>query len=488
MTDFQTSPQARFCATTRGPSPAGTPTTRPAGEPSTPTSAAPAGSTTTPDGHARPDAHGTGAVGGQTSPPTSELSPPKRPASAGTTAPAATIAPTLPTKGASLPDQPDPGHGVVVSQSVSAGVADLPDGQRNGDVQGRITVGESNQPTTTFVPTPKPDASSAEDPPGPAKREPAPTQATPALADLDGLLALAADVLDDLEKVRIANENRLRQLTRSQADADGEVRGFGLDPRHPDVARLAALVDMLGEAEHKAELNLKRLMRQHPLGPWVKTTVGIGEKQAARLLAAIGDPYIRPLIERPDDGTVEPSRPRTVSELWAYCGYHVVPADHLAADAQGSSVGGEQAGSHPDHATYGTQTCSVGVAPSRRRGQHANWSTTAKMRAYLIAESCVKATASPFRTVYNDTRQKYAGALHRMPCVRCGPKGNPAPTGSPLSPGHQHARALRAVAKEVLKDLWREARRLHEPAPTAIGPPMPKDRTPSGFDNRSDAL
>lgn len=46
-----------------------------------------------------------------------------------------------------------------------------------------------------------------------------------------------------------------------------------------------------------------------------------------------------------------------------------------------------------------------------------------------------------------------------------GPAGKPAPTGSPLSTGHQHARALRLVAKTVLRDLWREARRIHE-APT----------------------
>ena len=135
---------------------------------------------------------------------------------------------------------------------------------------------------------------------------------TPGLAD--PLLALAADILDDLERVRISNENRLRQLTRDQADSDGIERGFGLDATHPDVARLAALVQMLGDAEHQATLNLQRIMRKHPLGPWVRNTKGIGEKQGARLIAAIGDPYWNTLHDRP----------RTVSELWAYCGYHVI--------------------------------------------------------------------------------------------------------------------------------------------------------------------
>lgn len=314
----------------------------------------------------------------------------------------------------------------------------------------------------------------------------------------DPFLALAADVLDDLEKVRIANENRLRQLTRNEADADGEERGFGLDESHPDVARLAALVEMLGKAEHQAALNLQRMMRRHPLGPWVNAQRGVGEKQAARLLAAIGDPYWHTLYDRP----------RTVSELWAYAGYHVIttsvsghahhdaqpflaadgastPADLSGCDTQSTFVGGEHAGGHSTIPDSTAHIRSVGVAPKRARGQKANWSSTAKMRAFLIAESSLKqldkatcpvdpetkaathaedCCCSPFRKVYDDARRKYADAMHKQPCVRCGPAGKPAPTGSPLSDGHKHARALRAVSKELLKQLWREAKRIHEEA------------------------
>lgn len=54
-----------------------------------------------------------------------------------------------------------------------------------------------------------------------------------------------------------------------------------------------------------------------------------------------------------------------------------------------------------------------------------------------------------------------SAAVHQMPCIRCGPAGKPAPAGSPLSDGHKHARALRAVAKAVLKNMWREARAFH---------------------------
>ena len=249
------------------------------------------------------------------------------------------------------------------------------------------------------------------------------------------------------------------------------------------MARLAALVGMLADAEHKATLNLQRVMRKHPLGPWAAARKGVGEKQGARLLAAIGDPYLRPEITR-EDGTVEPSRPRMVSELWAYAGYHVIkvpvigqeghdahsqipdggsspPADQRSRVTHATTVGGDLSGSGPGHLALGTPGGHVGVAPKRQRGAHANWSATAKMRAFLVAESCIKQSGTPYRAVYDATRAKYADALHAVECIRCGPKGKPAPIGSALSDGHKHARALRAVAKEVLRDLWREARRIH---------------------------
>ena len=275
------------------------------------------------------------------------------------------------------------------------------------------------------------------------------TACAPVLAD--PLLALAADVLDDLECVRIANENRLRQLTRDETDVDGEERGFGLTLDHPDVKRLAALVEALAKAEHDAELQLNRLMRKHPLGPWVKQARGVGEKQGARLLAAIGDPYWNDLHDRP----------RTVSELWAYCGYHVLRTGQATLDAQCAHAGSGPAGGNPDHSGRDVHTSGVGVAASRARGQKANWSADAKMRAHLVAVSIVKA-GGPYREVYDDGRAKYADTLHPADCRRCGPAGKPALAGSPRSAGHQHAMALRLVAKAVLRDLWREAKRLHE--------------------------
>ena len=70
----------------------------------------------------------------------------------------------------------------------------------------------------------------------------------------DPLLAIMADAVDDLERTRIASENRYRQLTRSELDKDGEERGFGLDDSVPEVARVKQIVDGLAALEHQAIL------------------------------------------------------------------------------------------------------------------------------------------------------------------------------------------------------------------------------------------
>jgi len=256
----------------------------------------------------------------------------------------------------------------------------------------------------------------------------------PSLAD--PFLALAADVLDDAERTRISNENRLRHLTRTEADEDGEVRGLGLDESHPDVARLAALVHALGQIEHQATLNLNRLLRQHPLGPWIKEQRGVGDKTAARLLAVVGDPYVN----------VATGEVRTVSQLWAYCG-------------------------HGD--------------PSRRKRKgmtqedlFALGNPTAKKRVWLISTAILKAgggeekateaaadaltTTASLAAAYYQRKHATEGREHATECVRCGPSGKPAQPGSPWSDAHRHADALRIVGKEFLKGLWLEAKRLHE--------------------------
>lgn len=236
----------------------------------------------------------------------------------------------------------------------------------------------------------------------------------------DPLLALLADVREDAQRNRIANENRLRHLTRTEADEDGEVRGLGLDERHPDVARLASLVQMLADVEHQATLNLNRRMRQHPLGPWLKAQKGVGHGTLpARLLAILGDPYVN----------MQTGEVRLVSQLWSYCGH----GDASRKRFKGMSQADLFAMGNPD----------------------------AKMIVHLIAESCMK-SGGLYREVYDARKAATEDRAHATDCVRCGPSGKPAPAGSPWSAAHRHADALRITGKAILRDLWVEAKRLHE--------------------------
>jgi hypothetical protein len=250
------------------------------------------------------------------------------------------------------------------------------------------------------------------------------------------VIDLQAAVVDDLESIRKANVNRLDHLIRTGPDADGGVRGLGMTNDHPDVRRLELIIEGLAKIEHDAVLNLQRTMRTHPLYPWIKEQRGIGDKTAARLLAAIGDPYWNDLYDRP----------RTVSELWQYAGH---------GDPERSR---------------------------RRKGQRVQYSPEAKMRLYLISEGCMKQLdrtcpsdpdtgiakhaagcgCSVFRIVYDNRKTETLDRVHAAPCVRCGPKGKPAESGSPWSRAHRNADALRIVGKEILRDLWTEARKLHD--------------------------
>ncbi|BCT75619.1 hypothetical protein SCMU_14610 [Sinomonas cyclohexanicum] len=242
----------------------------------------------------------------------------------------------------------------------------------------------------------------------------------------DPTLQMNADSLDDIERTRIANENRLRTLTLPIED-----HGAGLDPTDPDVARLQSIVDALKTIEHTAVLNLGRTMRNHPLGAWAKAQKGIGDKTMARLLASIGDPYMRDIYTEDTDGnmTVTGTTPRTVSQLWAYCGH-------------GNAALKKRKGM--------TQADALALG-----------NPTAKKRLYLISEACLKAQGH-YADVYYARKEANQGRVHAEACVRCGPSGHPAPAGSPWKDSHRHADALRIVGKEILKDLWVAARAIHE--------------------------
>ncbi len=258
----------------------------------------------------------------------------------------------------------------------------------------------------------------AKRPTKPIVRSPEPTLA----------LMVASLALDRLEASRIGLANEKRAAERNGLEGE------------PVVAYLAALVEQIAAEEHRAELRVCRALRATPYADFQRRTVGLGEKQFGRFLAAIGgEPYWHTRDERP----------RLVSELWSYCG--------------------------------------VGDAARQRRtrGQRLNWNPEARKRLWCIADSCMKQRNSPYRAVYDARRERDSAAVHDHPCAQCGGGGHrsaetqnsgvAAPAGSPLRDGHKHARALRAVMKAVLVDLWEEGRRLHAAVRGEFDPQLAND-------------
>lgn len=246
----------------------------------------------------------------------------------------------------------------------------------------------------------------------------------------DTLNMLTAQI-DDLEALRMAVNSRLRILTtpKDKEDEDSKRRGFGLTDEHDSniLAPIRVVADGVTDLEKGAIKEVERYMKNRKTSPWRDflddpMTKGVGAKQLARLLGATGDPAWHRVLDRP----------RTVSELWSYCGYAVVN----------------------------------GAAPARRKGQRSNWSPDARSRARMIAESCLK-SGGHYADIYRETKEHYAGAVHDRECAQCGTRkkdgspGLPALPTTPLKDGHVHARALRAISKELLRDLWIEARKHH---------------------------
>lgn len=235
----------------------------------------------------------------------------------------------------------------------------------------------------------------------------------------DPTLGLLADILNDIEEVRIAAENRVRILTRDEPDTDGELRGFRLPPDHPGVAVLAGIATEIKKVEAAAVKELEKAMRAHPLAHLQKREKGVGEKQLARVLGEIGDPYWNDLHDRP----------RTFGELKAFCGLAVV-------DGRGQH---------------------------RKKGVVVNYNPMARVRLWAIASQVVKVgVGGKYEQIYRDRRALTEDRVHSVECPRCGPSGEPAQPGTPWSRGHQHADALRIVMVEILRDLWEAAREYHQ--------------------------
>lgn len=305
----------------------------------------------------------------------------------------------------------DSTHVPVDTQSAAGAVTNLAGNHRSDDTQrttvsGSAVVGADETMNST---TPRPHSSRL------------------AYPIADPMLFTLAQTLQDYETLRIAEEHRLRifSMPSDVPDEDGVCRGFGYAEDSDEVQVVKGLIDPLKELEHRTVLSLQKRMRVNPIWPYFKDVKGVGEKTLARLMACIGDPYLRPL----DDGSYEP---RTVSQLWAYCGMHTMP-----------NKDGEI------------------IAAKRMKGVQANWNTEAKTRLFLLSQNLLRQGIRKDK----DGNQYAVTEYGQLYLDR---RAHTAVTHPEWNPGHGLNDALRIMGKELLKQLWRAAREIHTGIPMDV--------------------
>ena len=199
--------------------------------------------------------------------------------------------------------------------------------------------------------------------------------------------------------------------TTTDPDEDGEVRGFGLGATHP-----AVITQQAGRTESSRwrkcrSRRSRRLCADTPsgLGSWLKRASGSSKPRV----------FWRLSVTR--TGTLL----RTDRDPWQSCGR--------------------------------TAVLHRGKAPARDSEQLVHGREDARL------ERCAEhhQVGGPWRDLWDERRAHTEEALHTDVCVRCGPSGKPAQPGSPKSLAHLKADADRYVSKRLLRELWREARKLH---------------------------
>lgn len=258
--------------------------------------------------------------------------------------------------------------------------------------------------------------------------EPKPVAAEPVTEPVgmhDYELSILATLVHDIEKTRKATRNRLQWLTENKQATEpktndlvyldnGEPKmwGLGLPDDHGAVIATQTFFDELGKVESDVVKKLEKRMKAHPLGPFVKRHNGLGNKTVARLLAAVGDPAYNSFT----------GEPRMLSQLWQYAGH--------------------------------------GSESKFTKGQQSFWNSEAKTRLFIIAERCKvtgKQSGSKYRDIYDNRKAETEGKRHTTACAQC----KHAEPGDPWKDGHREADALRITGKEILRDLWLEARKYH---------------------------
>jgi hypothetical protein len=172
--------------------------------------------------------------------------------------------------------------------------------------------------------------------------------APPAPLSTAAQLRQLVDTYEQTQRMRIQLGNRRSAVER------------GTDEPSVDATYLSAaserLADRLAESEDELVAEMRALVHQHPVWPWLSQVRGIGPTLGAKLVGLIGSVEVAP----------------TVSALWRFAGYAVID----------------------------------GERERLKKGEKAHFNRRLKTACYLVATSFLR-SSSPYRTVYDQARARY---------------------------------------------------------------------------------
>jgi hypothetical protein len=282
--------------------------------------------------------------------------------------------------------------------------------------------------------------------------------------DAAALIALVA-MWEDTQQQRKRDGNRLGALL-----AHGG-QGEALDVLTEHVEREV-------KNEKTLSVAIQRETGKHPMYPFRLGIPGLGAHNFGIVLALLeGDPYIafpKTWVEgkgKRVDGhqkkrelvRLDP-RVRTVSQLWSYASLNPERPQRREGMSQEEHLARGKAylGARVRLAVEGVLKMMCGVCHDdvdARASRNENGDKVYAPWAPPPPECTCAKDGFVYRALFNEKRLRYEDAVHERPCRGKGTCG--LDVGTPWRPGHKRQAAVNIVAKQLLADMYDEAKRLH---------------------------
>lgn len=227
------------------------------------------------------------------------------------------------------------------------------------------------------------------------------------------------DVYMQIQKVRVGLANRQAAYQR------------GADNHAPDRV-ISEVLEKLEGAEERLQQEMQDVLYEHPAWDWLSQVKGAGPTLSTKILGLIGD------ISRFD----------TVSKLWKYAGYGLLPRYPAYDPDSLYGPGARFSGAHgvayevvevlespaPERSIYdwprnegdefengqyrlrciGTQT----EIQRPRKGQKLDYNARLKSALYLLGTSFLRLN-SPYRRIYDEAKEYYRNVKQVQPVLHC---------------------------------------------------------------------